>query len=432
MRLPEILVSYCRASARRLCSGLRGHQGGNISMLFAFTLFPIVLIAGFAIDFQILTTNKAKAQSSLDSAVIAGTRAFQEGASEAEVRQTVRTYFDALMQTSEFPLVCTEAAVVIDDTDVEASTDCEMDTFLSKIADIDTLSFDIETATTYGIGKVDVAFVFDISGSMDGSRIADLKVAARDAVNTLLVEDPKEGHEDDIRLSMVAYNGSLNAGPYFQAATGKTPQQTYYYYYSGRWYAYNYSTTCVFEREGTQAFTDAAPGSGKYVEAADVSRRNDCGDAEPLPLTSNRVPLHAYINALDAGGNTAGHLGVAWGWYTIAPAWSAVWPAASAPLAYDEPDSAKALVLMTDGEFNTVGDSSNGSSTWQAKQLCDRAKAAGVRIYSVAFQAPSAGREVLQYCSSGSDYFFRPESGQELQDAYQSIASSISDLRITL
>ena len=152
----------------------------------------------------------------------------------------------------------------------------------------------------------------------------------------------------------------------------------------------------------------------------------------PQPLTSNRQPLDDYITALAAGGNTAGHLGVAWGWYTIAPSWSSIWPSTSTPLAYDEPDSAKALVLMTDGEFNTVGDSSNGSSTWQAKQLCDKAKAAGVRIYSVAFQAPEAGRDVLEYCSSGSEYFFRPESGQELQDAYQSIASSISDLRITL
>lgn len=411
---------------------LRGSDG-NISILFALTLFPILLIAGFAIDFQILTTNKAKAQSSLDSAVIAGTRAFQEGATEAEVRQTVRSYFGTLMEGNEFPLVCTSAAVLINDTDVEASTDCVMDTFLSKIANINSLSFGIETATTYGIGKVDVAFVFDISGSMDGSRIADLKIAARDAVDTLLVEDPKEGHEDDIRLSMVAYNGAFNAGSYFEAVTGRSPNQSYTYYSNGRWRTFYYSTTCVFEREGSQAFTDAAPASGQYIESAGVYSRDDCNDdAVPQPLTSNRQPLYDYITALAAGGNTAGHLGVAWGWYTIAPSWSSIWPSTSTPLAYDEPDSAKALVLMTDGEFNTVGDSSNGSSTWQAKQLCDKAKAAGVRIYSVAFQAPEAGRDVLEYCSSGSEYFFRPESGQELQDAYQSIASSISDLRITL
>jgi Flp pilus assembly protein TadG len=413
-------------------TGWQRDDSGQMSILFALTIFPIALIAGFAIDFQILTTNKSKAQNSLDSAVIAGTRAYQDGASESEARQTVRTYFSTLIDLSQFPLDCSEVLVTIDDTDVEASTTCVMDTFLSKVADINELEFTIDSAATYGIGKVDVSFVFDISGSMDGSRIADLKIAARDAVDTLLVEAPKEGHEDDIRLSMVAYNGALNAGAYFTDATGQSSDQSFNYYYNGRWYTYYYSTTCVFEREGSEAFSDAAPGSGQYIVAADVYRRDDCGDAEPLALTSSRQPLYDYITALQAAGNTAGHLGVAWGWYMISPNWSSVFPEASRPLAYAEPDSTKALVLMTDGAFNTVGDSDNGSSTWQARQLCDSAKAAGIVIYSVAFQAPTAGREVLDYCSSGNEYFFTPESGQQLQDAYQSIASSISDLRITL
>ena len=212
---------------------------------------------------------------------------------------------------------------------------------------------------------------------MDGSRISDLKTAARDAVDALLVEDPKPGRENDVRLSMVAYNSAFNAGNYFEAATGHSSEQSVDYYRDGSWHTFYYDSTCVFECEGAEAFTDAAPGPGQYVEAADARRRNDCSGHEPLALTSSRQPLYDYITALRAGGNTAGHLGVAWGWYTVSPNWASVFPAASAPLAYDEPDSAKALILMTDGEFNAVGDSSNGSSPWQAQQLCDGAKAAG-------------------------------------------------------
>ena len=55
----------------------------------------------------------------------------------------------------------------------------------------------------------------------------------------------------------------------------------------------------------------------------------------------------------------------------------------------------------------------------------------GIVIYSVAFQAPEAGEEVLQYCASDAESFFTPQNGQQLQDAYQAIASSISDLRIS-
>lgn len=422
----------------RLVRNLVTKKQGHVAILAALTILPIALIAGFAIDFQMLTTKKNKAQYTLDSAAIAGTRAYQNGASDEEVRQAVQTYFMSALNTTANHISCTVPSVIIEGTDVDASTECKMDTTLSAIAGIEEMAFSVDTATTFGIGKVDVAFVFDVSGSMDGSRIADLKVAAHDAVDTLLVENPRAGHEDDIRLSMVAYNGSFNAGSYFETVTNESSDQTYSYSYYGNWYSIPYSTTCVFERDGSDVYTDAAPGPDKYMmvptynQLNDYHNRYECSDAEPLELTSTRQTLHDYVDALDAGGNTAGHLGVAWGWYMISPNWSSILPADAQPLPYDEPDTAKAIVLMTDGAFNIEGDKyGNGSSSNQAKTICDNIKETGVVIYSVAFQAPEAGREVLEHCASDIDSFFTPSDGQQLQDAYQSIAKSISDLRIT-
>ncbi|GGB66924.1 TadE/TadG family type IV pilus assembly protein [Henriciella pelagia] len=410
----------------------RRRVSGQVAILFALTVLPIAFIAGFAIDFQLLTKKKAKAQYSLDSAVIAGTRAYQDGAGLAEVTNVVRNYFNAVIENTESHLVCTPPEVTIDDTDVEATTNCVMTTTLSSIAGIEEMNFTIETGTTFGIGKVDVAFVFDVSGSMSGSRIADLKLAAYDAVDILIPAEAQPGHEDDVRLAMVSYNGAFNAGTYFETVTGQSPNQTYTYYSDGRWRNYNYTTTCVFERGGSEAYTEALPGPGQYLEAADVFERNDCANASPpLELTSNAQALNDYVEALEAGGNTAGHLGVAWGWYMISPQWTTILPIDSAPLPYDEPDTAKAIVLMTDGAFNTTGDSGNGTSSVQARNVCDNIKTAGIVIYSVAFQAPEAGEEVLHYCASDAESFFTPQNGQQLQDAYQAIASSISDLRIS-
>lgn len=80
------------------------------------------------------------------------------------------------------------------------------------------------------------------------------------------------------------------------------------------------------------------------------------------------------------------------------------------------------------------------SSTWnilpdrgtleQAKKLCDNIKKEGVRVYTVAFQAPKSGKAVLEYCATGAEYAFTPDSADELKDAYTKIAQSISDLRI--
>ena len=424
-------LSRLTSHARRRLVSLASIQRGQVAVLLALSVLPIALITGFAIDFQLLTTKKNKAQYNLDSAVIAGTRALREGTTHTEVKSLVRNYFDSAISNTDTFIDCESPTVTIDATDVTGSTSCSMKTTLSAIGGVEEMSFNISTATTYGIGKVDVAFVFDVSGSMGGSRIADLKDAAYDAVDTLLPDNPPLGQEDDIRISMVAYNGAFNAGSYFETVTGESPNQTYWYRYNGRWYSYEYTTTCVFERAGSEAFTDAPPGPGQYVMPAGVYERNDCSNIRPLELTSDEEPLNDYIDDLYAGGNTAGHLGVAWGWYMISPNWTSVLPAESAPLAYDEPDSAKALVLMTDGSFNTVGDYDNGSSSYQAKKLCDEIKEEDIVIYSVAFQAPSGGREVLSYCASGADKFFTPDDGEELQDAYQSIATSISDLRLT-
>jgi hypothetical protein len=150
-----------------------------------------------------------------------------------------------------------------------------------------------------------------------------------------------------------------------------------------------------------------------------------------FPLTDDRDKLKAYIKNLNANGGTAGHIGIAWGWYALSPEWDSVWPSGSDPLEYDEPDSAKAMIIMTDGDFLNWHNTGEGSSFDQAKKLCDNIKEEGVRVYTVAFKAPSQGKQILEYCASGTEFAFKAESADELTDAYTKIAQSISDLRIT-
>ncbi len=421
------MMKWASEAQRRFNNDL----SGNVAMIAALSIIPLVIVAGFAIDYQLVTTKKVKAQFSLDAAVIAGSRMMQNNMSEDEVKLGVKNYYVAAMETNEGVLSCEPLTVTINDQDISAATLCSQATTLSAIAGIHEMKFKVNSASKFGTGMVDVAFVFDVSGSMQGSRMTSLKDAAKIAVEQLLPENPAVGHEDDIRLSAVSYNNSLNAGDFFGAATGQSPDQTYTYYssYYGRYIDVDYTTTCVFQRAGSEKFTDAAPGTNKYMTPASYWDRNDCRDAEPVPLTNDRDTLTNYIDSLDPNGGTAGHLGVAWGWYMISPEWTAELPAA--PRGYDEPDTVKAMILMTDGSFNATINNSQGSSTWQAKQLCDNIKNKGVVIYAVAFQAPSSGEDTLNYCSSGPEFFFDPQNGQELAQSYQAIATSISDLRLT-
>lgn len=217
------------------------------------------------------------------------------------------------------------------------------------------------------------------------------------------------------------------------------------------------TSTCVWERDGSERFSDAAPGPGAYLAHQTAwfeenprhsdggtwqtghpnraghnwYRGTECQGREPLGLTNNRSELNSYVNSLSAGGGTAGHLGVAWSWYLISENWDGVFAGSSTPLSYTEPDSEKVVILMTDGSFNSEVFPTQGTSDAQARALCDRMKLSGVKVYSVALQAPTAGKRVLEYCATGSDYFFEPNTAAELTEAYRKIATSISDLRIS-
>lgn len=220
---------------------------------------------------------------------------------------------------------------------------------------------------------------------------------------------------------------------------------------------YTLTSTCVWERDGTEKFTDGAPKDGAYlahrqawfVEDEDHRdggvwevghpnrpdqswyRGTECRGTEPIGLTNNRDTLTTYINRLTAGGGTAGHLGVAWSWYLVSEHWDGVFTGSKAPLAYSEPDSDKVVILMTDGAFNAEIFPEQGRSDAQARALCDGMKSAGVKVYTVALDAPLAGRRVLEYCASGPEFFHQPKTAAELTEAYKQIATSISDLRIS-
>ena len=139
---------------------------------------------------------------------------------------------------------------------------------------------------------------------------------------------------------------------------------------------------------------------------------------------------------MGVGGWTAGHIGLGWGWYTISPNWASVWPAASVPKPYNDPNTVKAIILMTDGEFNTSyhNGAQNETSAPQALDICNAIKdpdvtGGNVVIYSVAFLSPPAAEATLQACATSPSHYFSADNGTELRAAFQDIAKRLQSLR---
>lgn len=214
-------------------------------------------------------------------------------------------------------------------------------------------------------------------------------------------------------------------------------------------------STCVTERTGTQAYTDASPSTSPVGRNYPMSGTdNACLSSEIMPLSSNKTTLKARINGLTAVGSTAGQIGTAWGWYTLSPSFNSLWSGSTAN-PYNSAETVKAVVLMTDGDFNTPyyngviardaltgsgansnkinQNATNGASAAQAARLCTAMKAQGITVYTVAFSvsANSAAATLLNGCASTADKAYSASSGTQLVSAFQAIGRDITQLRIS-
>lgn len=214
-------------------------------------------------------------------------------------------------------------------------------------------------------------------------------------------------------------------------------------------------SNCVTERVGGERYTETAPSAagswvGRHYPAIDGS----CIANTIVPLSDNAATIKSRIDAFNVSGSTAGQIGIAWGWYMISPNWNSLWPSGtSAP--YNSADTLKAVVIMTDGEFNTpycrgvisqqAGSGSgsnsakidcnaeNGSPFAQSAALCTAMKARGVMVYTVGFgiTAGTEAANVLRDCATTPSAFYLPASGGDLSEAFAAIGRDITQLRIS-
>jgi Flp pilus assembly protein TadG len=210
---------------------------------------------------------------------------------------------------------------------------------------------------------------------------------------------------------------------------------------------------CATERTGVEAYTDI-PAEDAPVGYGYLSTANRCPTNQIVPLSDDRETLHDAVDDLVIGGSTAGHLGVAWGFYTLSPDFGSIFPESSRPATFGRPKLHKFVVFMTDGAFNssfcrgvlsrtsTAGsgstadqincNSENGNSYIQAAAYCTAIKDAGITIYTVGFEvgALAAARTALTNCASSPQNAYFASGSAELVAVFQQIGREINEVRL--
>ncbi len=449
---------------------------GVTAVAFAITFAVLAPMSLGIFDVYTMTEQHGKLQDALDAATLyaarssAFTTADVNTIGQKALTANLQLISGATLQSASFTLVN-----VAGDTKVVANAAVALPAYAPM--EFSHAPVSVSSEVTRPGNNLEVAMVLDNTGSMAGSPMTSLQSAANQLID-LVVSDTQTPYYS--KIAIVPYSNSVNAGTYANTvrgtpATAASPivapcidavgcDKIKFTAYSGGGHPTFPVSSCVSERIGAHAVDDTSySASGGLVGWVypPTDGNNNCISASIQPLSSNKTTLHNEIATLTAAGSTAGHIGVEWGWYMISPNWASLFPSVSQGAAYGTPHTIKAMVLMTDGAFNTAyckgvisGASSatdgsagtgsdmsacaspNGNSFAQAQALCTAMKAApnNVVIYTVAFLhggADPQAQAILANCATDATHAYVPTNGTSLTTAFQSIAADLNKLRIS-
>ncbi len=388
-----------------------GAREGVVTLMFGLIVFVLLAAIGIAIDTSRVNRFRTSASASLDAAALATAKQLVEnGIADGRLEQLAKAYFESnvrAQRNTDGQFKNFRVEIDRDKGSVVILVDTHLPTAFGRVFGVSEIKETLSTRSVYAARDIELGMMLDVSGSMQGGRLWSLKDAATDLANIILDSSAAPTRN---KIGIAPYSTSVNAGVYAQDATNSSSS----------------SNTCVTERTGWQAFTDAPPS-----DAPLRNKTNQCPDSKVMPLTSDLSALTRSVESLSANGWTAGHLGIAWAWYIVSPEWASFWPSSSAPQAHDPEKVLKAVLIMTDGEFNTYYEGSNGNSKTQALNLCANLRAEGITVFAVGLNAPYSSLDLLRRCATNQRYYYDTQSGKELREAFNNIARELTALRLT-
>ena len=438
---------------RQLARFARAEQG-NIAVIFAIALVPILSFVGAAVDYSRAVQARSSMQAALDSAALMLSKDLSSGAITTSQLSTKATaYFNGLFtDTSALPNVTVTASYTASTSmgsTIQLTGDGNFTTTFMKIAGVPTLDVNTTSTSAWGLVRMRVARGLDVTGSMaDDGKMPAMQTAAKNLVDQLSALAKNDG---DVYISIVPFSKDVNAGSTnyskywidwadWDAVNGSCSNTSYSKQSScvnaGKtWTPKNHNTWngCATDRDqdyDTKNTTPTASNSSTLVPAEQYSYCNSASSAyiQPImPLSYDWASLKTLIGKLTPTGNTNQGIGLAWGWQTLSTG-----DPMNAPAKDTNYTNKDAIVLLSDG-LNTQNRWYTSASQIDARQkkLCDNAKAANITIYTVQVNTGSDPTStVLQYCASGTDKFYLVTSASQTVSVFKDIGTSLSKLRV--
>lgn len=445
------------------------NTAGNISLMFAATSGVLILGVAVALDITGSTSQKDTMQNLSDAAALAAVTS-----GEKEYNELVKFVESSLAANNLDQLDLDWDLTIVDETVrvvVRSAYDTKMMGFVGKnqmpVSSLSEAKFPEEL-------PINIALVLDRTDSMEGANMTGLKAAAA------VLVDQFDEYDADTRVAVVPFSDYVNVGLSRRTENWiSVPADEIIDIPAGECYMSQPTTCTNYEtvtstvmsdgvertrtREQCTSRVDDGPEvevcppasteeiewhgcigsrSGQYNKTAAYRGQRipgvmnqTCGE-EVLELSDDMTAVKAKINSLSASGNTYIPVGLINGWRML----DADRPFQS--LSNTEEKRQRALILMTDGantkslsdpyENGEHEDSDEDEANDLTSELCDNIKAAGIDIWTIAYNFDdSDSKAMLSACASSSIQFFDASNQSALIAAFEQIGNSLFEVRLS-
>lgn len=440
---------------------LAADTSGNFTIMTAICSSALLLAVGLGVNVAQSYQVKSSLQIALDAAITSTARDLTIGAIKVEDARIAVESFLRANSDSKFSV---QDGFVLDALDIDPLTRTVRATAHANVA----LAFpifsttdprvSIDSAALYSDRRIEVAMMLDITGSMAGRKISDLKTAATGAVERLL-EKNLDPNNPRVRVALVPYANSVNVGSdiaekaVFVERNGNDRKQAPSSN-DPRLVSSAHPDNCATERKGDYRYRNDGPSASMVNRdlLLDAYAKNyntpTCSKKSVMvPLTADATKLTGTIGSFVAEGGTAGHIGIQWTWYMLSSQWADVVGQSAAPAPNDPRKIGKYAILMTDGEFNlgydgaddvkeVYGTAAKHRSMPHATALCEAMRNDGIEVFTIGFDLKEEdAKDVMRNCAtpdkSSFRHYYEAATGEQLKAAFDTIVANIEGLALT-
>ena len=351
--LPSVMLRHLRAFRRA--------EDGTM-LVFGLMLFVVMLMAGgLAVDVMRHEAERTRVQNTADRAALAAAALRQE----LEPEDVVRDYFEREGLTGNLDGITVDAGLNF--RNVGVTTRVSVGTYFMKLVGVDRLQSQSRSAAEERITNVEIVLVLDVTGSMGSNRrLENLKDAADEFVREILEDD----QDDRISVGIVPYNAQVNLGRTLFDQYNVTHRHGAANSYcvdnpASVFDAVTLSQIQPMPQAGPVDFGSASSSSNSYQNPQGPVANNIV--CQPfarnfiVPPTNDVTLLRNTIARFVANGQTSIDKGMRWGVTLLDPAARPIFEVladagempqtfANRPLAFNDPEVLKVIVLMTDGD----------------------------------------------------------------------------------